>query len=60
MRKVFLTIIVFVVSGVFTSCTDLEEKVVPEQELQNITGNGDTGNNDDTGGEEDPIEEEDL
>ncbi len=52
MRKVFLAVVVLVVSGVFTSCTDLEEKIVPEQiehELQN------------TGGEEDqdPDEPED-
>ncbi len=43
-------IAVLVVSGVFTSCTDLEEDIVPnqvEQELQN------------TGGEEDPTPVED-
>ena len=61
MRKSILAIIVLVVSGVFTSCTDLEKKVVPEkveQELQSTTGDEGNGNNGDTGGEEDPIDDE--
>lgn len=53
MRKSILTIIVLIVSGVFTSCTDLEGKVVPEkvekQELENTVGED----------EQDPDEEDD-
>lgn len=59
MRKSILAIIVLVVSGVFTSCTDLEGKVVPEQveqEFQSTTENGDNG---DTGGEDEPTPVED-
>lgn len=40
MKKI-IYIAVLLVSGVFTSCTDLEEKIVPgqvEQELQNTGG----------------------
>ncbi|KAB1158661.1 hypothetical protein F7018_08570 [Tenacibaculum aiptasiae] len=64
MRKSIFAIIVLIVSGVFTSCTDLEGKVVPEkvkQELQSTTGNqnnGDTGGNEQDPDEEDPIEED--
>ncbi|PKH52227.1 hypothetical protein CXF68_16685 [Tenacibaculum sp. Bg11-29] len=46
-------IAVLVVSGVFTSCTDLEEDIVPnqvEQELQNTGG----GNDQDPDEDEDP------
>lgn len=42
--KNLIYIAVLVVSGVFTSCTDLEEDIVPnqvEQELQNTGGEND-------------------
>lgn len=58
MRKIIF-IAVLIISGVFTSCTDLSEDVVPnqiEQQFQSTTENEDKG---DTGGEEDPIEEDD-
>lgn len=63
MRKSIFAIIVLIVSGVFTSCTDLEGKVVPEkvkQELQSTTdsqNNGETGGNDHDPDEEDEDEE---
>ena len=61
MRKSILAIIVLVVSGVFTSCTDLEGKVVPEQveqELQSTTGNQDTGGEEDQDPDEEDEDEE--
>ncbi|MCF2875065.1 MULTISPECIES: hypothetical protein [unclassified Tenacibaculum] len=57
MKKTVLAIIVLIVSGVFTSCTDLEGKVVPEkveQELQSTTGDGDTGGSNGGGNDHDP------
>ncbi|WP_272149532.1 hypothetical protein [Tenacibaculum aiptasiae] len=60
MKKTILAIIVLIVSGVFTSCTDLEGKVVPEkvkQELQSTTG--DDGDGETGGNEQDPDEPED-
>lgn len=44
MKKIFIAIAVLFVSNVFTSCTDLEDKLVNNQtkhELQNTGGESD-------------------
>ncbi|OSY89133.1 hypothetical protein WH52_00295 [Tenacibaculum holothuriorum] len=57
MKKIFIAIAVLFISNVFTSCTDLEDKLVnnqTEHELQN------TGGGNDQDPPEDPDAEPDI